>query len=274
MARISVDDEVFFLSSPVTPIGALHSAAAFRGSAGVGREGWRVYGSYALVVVVRGRGVYRDARGLSEPIAQGQAIVVFPELPHAYHAVGAPAWDEMYVAFSGPQFDLLRQAGVLDWDYPVLPELPAPGLERLVAFCRRPRAFTPQAAVSEVLEFAALLSELCAARVRTRPLTWAERAKSELEERLGSREAVREAAAAMDLSFEGFRKRFRREAGISPQRHVAEHRLLAARALLTESQIPLRTLAESLGFSDEYHLSKAFRARFGEPPGRYRKAVG
>lgn len=35
---------------------------------------------------------------------------------------------------------------------------------------------------------------------------------------------------------------------------------------------PIAALAAELGFSDQSHCTRAFRAEFGIPPGRYRRA--
>lgn len=76
----------------------------------------RVLGSYALVYVVGGGGEYSDARGTRRQVSEGDLIWVFPDIPHAYGPARGGRWDEIYLVFDGPVFDLWRQRGLLDPD--------------------------------------------------------------------------------------------------------------------------------------------------------------
>lgn len=46
---------------------------------------------------------------------------------------------------------------------------------------------------------------------------------------------------------------------------------MAAKQLTTEPDVHLREVAQTLGFSDEFHLSRAFKTRYGVSPAEYRK---
>lgn len=63
---------------------------------------------------------------------------------------------------------------------------------------------------------------------------------------------------------------FRMTKGISPHSYLVQLRLEHARKLLAEG-CSLVDAALQSGFSDQSHLTRQFRARFGVTPGRYRK---
>ncbi len=46
---------------------------------------------------------------------------------------------------------------------------------------------------------------------------------------------------------------------------------MAAKQLTTEPDVHLHEVAQTLGFSDEFHLSRAFKTKFGISPAEYRK---
>ncbi len=46
--------------------------------------------------------------------------------------------------------------------------------------------------------------------------------------------------------------------------------LKSAERLLSSTRYPLKHIARMTGFSDEYHFSKAFKDRYGVPPGQFR----
>lgn len=63
-----------------------------------------------------------------------------------------------------------------------------------------------------------------------------------------------------------------RQTGLPPHAHQLEHRLRAVRDLLA-GPARLADIAATTGFADQSHLTRAFKARFGLPPGAYRKIV-
>ena len=64
---------------------------------------------------------------------------------------------------------------------------------------------------------------------------------------------------------------FRRESGFTPLAWLTNQRVNAARLLLGQGESPAE-VAVSVGFFDQAHLGKAFKARVGVTPGAYRSA--
>ncbi len=65
---------------------------------------------------------------------------------------------------------------------------------------------------------------------------------------------------------------FRRATGTSPHRYLVGRRLNAAHALIARGR-PLSDVAAGVGFADQSHLTRAFKARYGMTPGRFRALV-
>jgi len=63
-----------------------------------------------------------------------------------------------------------------------------------------------------------------------------------------------------------------RHTGLPPHAHLLELRCRAARERLSGPD-RLADIAAAVGFADQSHLTRAFRARFGLAPGAYRKIV-
>ena len=64
-----------------------------------------------------------------------------------------------------------------------------------------------------------------------------------------------------------------RELGVSPIDLVLTRRLLLAKQLLTETNLPITEVAYASGFSSLRRFNDAFGRRYGMPPTRFRKAV-
>jgi len=63
---------------------------------------------------------------------------------------------------------------------------------------------------------------------------------------------------------------FKRLKGQTPNEFIIEVRMEAARELLLFSNLSVKEIAHSLGYSDVYFFSKQFRQRVGKPPKRFR----
>ncbi len=88
---------------------------------------------------------------------------------------------------------------------------------------------------------------------------------------LARRWTVAAMAERAELSASRFTALYRATFGCSPQADLLDARIERARWWLTNSNLPLRTVAERCGFNDEYYFNRAFRQRVGVPPARYRK---
>lgn len=64
---------------------------------------------------------------------------------------------------------------------------------------------------------------------------------------------------------------FTRRFGISIKQYIIREKMDRARALLTESDLPVSQIGYSLGYSDVHNFSHAFRSAVGMTPGEYRE---
>jgi AraC-like DNA-binding protein len=84
--------------------------------------------------------------------------------------------------------------------------------------------------------------------------------------------SVAELAQAAGLSESWFSHSFKQHRNETPQRWQARVRLDAARELMADPVLSLADIAHATGFADQAHLSRLFRAAFGEPPSAWRRA--
>lgn len=68
-----------------------------------------------------------------------------------------------------------------------------------------------------------------------------------------------------------FARLFRKNFGVSPQEYIFNYRLIKAENLIRKS-IPIKNVAELVGFQDEKAFSRAFKKARGCPPSRYLKS--
>jgi AraC family transcriptional regulator len=63
---------------------------------------------------------------------------------------------------------------------------------------------------------------------------------------------------------------FRIHFGCTPRGYIQLRRIAEAKRLLTETRMPLARIALRLGYHDQCHFTRAFKARTGLAPGMFR----
>lgn len=78
-------------------------------------------------------------------------------------------------------------------------------------------------------------------------------------------------AAQCGISEVYFRQLFKEQFGTTPHQYILELRLRKAKQLLSDSSLSVGQIAETCGFTNPYHFSRAFRQTTQLTPSEYRK---
>jgi AraC-like DNA-binding protein len=269
-----------WLQSPLrTPVGEIELAGMLVNVAGIDPAAMRILRRFTLMLMVEGQGYYRDARGASYELQPGDVVLVFPEIPHAYGPVRGGEWTQIYFVFDGPQFQLWRAEGLLAPERPVLrlgsPDYWRRRLQEVVKGEPQHSAGAPLRALGRFLQVLTEMVATDAENVRQAGRdAWLEKSLR----LLGSRgtngwPTPQEAAGQVGLNYENFRKRFVQLTGEAPGRYQKRRRLEWACAAIYHGESSLKEIADTLGFCDVFHFSKAFKQEIGFTPSEYRRRV-
>lgn len=266
-----------WLTSPLkTAAGHLKLAGAIKDIPGIRPHSMRVLGSYALIYMASGKGYFTDGKGTSRSLDPGDAIIVFPEIPHAYGPLNDGTWTQIYVVFEGPQFELLRASSILDPVRPVWHLEPVDyWRRRLEEIFQTPTSQGEATALRALGRFVHLLTDMAATdseASRRSEDVWLDDSMHLLSEpRARGWLSPQEVAPRVGLSYENFRKLFAQRVGESPAKFQKRRRIEHACAAIYQETATFKELAEELGFCDVYHFSKVFRQIMGESPSAFRK---
>ena len=265
--------EMNLLSSGVrTPLGEITMSALLYGTRGISLKRKRVLASYVLVYLFRGRGFFYDQWNNKTEIAAGSFLLLFPEMPHAYEPPGNESWDEIYIIFKGPIFDLYRKENI--WN-------PAQALHRLepIPFwlSKFQNLFTdPQERSSQSVfyNFLALLGEIFPAKSEEKNISNSGWYLNQLQHQLGSnfQEEIDfpKLSQRLGVSYEKLRKDFKKETGLSPIAYRNRVKIETARKILLHTKTKISEISRLLGFYDPYHFSRSFKKETGQSPETYR----
>lgn len=96
-----------------------------------------------------------------------------------------------------------------------------------------------------------------------------------IEADLGEDTSLRRLAELVRLSPHHFARAFKQSTGLAPHRYVLQRRIARAKEMLSDRQLSLAELGQSLGFASQAHFTTTFRAETGTTPGAYRmRAAG
>jgi AraC family transcriptional regulator len=108
----------------------------------------------------------------------------------------------------------------------------------------------------------------------SRPDARVKRAIDFIESNFASDISLSEIGRASGLSQTQLTAHFRKATGATPYSYVIDRRLRQAVHLLRMTDMTIAAVAIETGFSDQQHLTRAFRARLDQTPGHIRKAQG
>jgi AraC family transcriptional regulator len=94
----------------------------------------------------------------------------------------------------------------------------------------------------------------------------ATRVKRYIDEKLSERLNTPELAALVRLSENHFARAFKMSLGLPPHAYVVQRRIMRAKTLILETDLPLSQVALESGMADQAHLSRLFRRFFGATP--------
>ncbi|WP_020576012.1 helix-turn-helix transcriptional regulator [Actinopolymorpha alba] len=268
--RVDARTRIVVSDAPVTRLGQLVLAGEVVDEEPVMPSSLRVMDAFVISFVVDGYGSYRHADGHEQPITPGALTVVEPGQPHWYGTAPGERWTELFAVFSGPLFDTLAEVGVIKGVGPRHPRSAPSAAALRTVLSATPRS--QLAAEHQLLALADWLVDTAepggASGLSPAIATAVDRLAADLAAPI----SLRTVAAEVGLPYDTFRRRFTGEVGTSPLAFRNGRRLQRAATLLRLTDMTTREIARTLGFTDEFHFSRRFRAHFGLPPRDYRRS--
>ncbi len=178
------------------------------------------------------------------------------------------SWFHRHIAFSGPLVDKWRSMGIwlekpqsaptdTDW---------AQRMDAIIVLARSTDSLSRWRAINGI---EAILLDLAFAREKISENTWLSGVLERLEQETVGYGKI---AVELGLSETALRRKFKAATGHTMQDWVLNRRINAAKALLCDTNLPLKAIAGKLGYTNEYFFSRQFKSFVGVSPGAFRKS--
>lgn len=261
-------NQILLRNIAVSPLGGVRVAGFVKDGNGVNTKR-RILNRYTLVYILAGHGSYIDDRGINLRVNPCDVIIIPPGVKHWYGPEEGKSWDEIYICFEGPIFDTWYCQGCMEFPATVFSLKPREyWRDRLISTVNDQHDSMPSKMIAEAIRMQTLLADMMEATQTNvvDDIHWLENAKKALIDH----DDLRIAAQSLGISYESFRKRFRKLLGMPPSKYRTAILMERACEMLVASDEAIWSIAEALGYCDEYHFSKRFSKTIGWSPSEYR----
>jgi AraC family transcriptional regulator, arabinose operon regulatory protein len=228
---------------------------------------------YSCFILLSGSGFYHISDNRKIPINAGDLVQRIPGALHSTQVIPDGNWLEFVISFGRSTYDYLCSLNLLPFDTPVrkvnyddnsiqrfnrilkllkdaddseLPYLSLKAQELVLSTINPPKA-------SSIDTLEKLMDEACHL----------------LSSDINAPISLDEVAATLNMSYENFRKQFRKFTGIAPAQYRIKQKMEHAKLMLLSGNT-IKETAQLVGYSDTYSFTKQFTNTVGISPGRYK----
>lgn len=238
----------------------------------------RVLHEWQLLYITQGQGSFRAGNMPPVAIDKGTIVLLRPGELHSYWPSPQTGWVEYYIGFAGAAFDRMLRLLELDkgpqmWEIGLNNELTRL-YERAFEIASNKKIAPQPLLTGIVYHMLGLLNY--SIRNRTDKPTAdlleqaVEKAKIIMENKVAEEIDLHELASELHLSYSWFRKTFKDYTGHAPAKYFQQLKLRRAERMLSETTLPIKEIAYSLGYKSTEHFFSLFKRNTGFTPTGYR----
>ena len=231
---------------------------------------------YYLLMVIDGEGTFFQD-GMTFPLRQGDLFCLLPQVTHEYYTNPKHPLRKIFIAFDGPMaLELLKRTG-LSPEAPHLSGALTPNHFTCLYNFRNSvrKASGKPSDLTRLFYFHQLFDSLAVPALTDdsslgQPESWLQKGQEYIQIHYADGINVERVSAYVGVERTHFTKQFTKCYGITPIRYIQSLKLQEAKQLLEQTDYALAEIAASLGYTDLFSFSKAFKKMEGISPTAYR----
>lgn len=233
-----------------------------------------VRSSYLIHLVISGKGVFYCGTK-KHTVTKGQIFVIFPGTIVKYQADGKDPWHYIWVSFHGDEAKEILQKADITLSAPVTL---LPKADNALALLRDMPEERGADMVSN-LHFTARLYEFLSLLIpdgkeaQSGENAYFTAASRYIKAHYAEQITVDRIAAHIGISRKYLYAIFRKQLAVSPKEYITDYRIQRAKGFLKDCDLPVGSIAYSVGYKDPLNFSKIFKQKTGMSPSAYRESV-
>jgi AraC-like DNA-binding protein len=250
------------------------------------KEG-RVLPEYQILLIAEGEGLFESVGIEPVTVRAGSIILLFPGIWHRYHPVKKTGWTEYWISWNGERLYRLLKKGIISPTDPVL-HLPNAEpirevFERIINRVRANPTENPNVLSAYAMEILTLSIESDVhaplhtdtaipaeyAHLVDDPLVF--KALQIIWNHSYRAFKVGDIAQTLPVSRRTLERKFTATLNRPVKSEITRCRVARAKHLLENTQLPVKHIAYSVGFSSTDRMSRIFLKEFGVTPTEYRR---
>ncbi|MGN0473372.1 MAG: helix-turn-helix domain-containing protein [Lachnospiraceae bacterium] len=229
---------------------------------------------YSCFFLLRGSGEYMTEDGERIALEAGDLVQRIPGTVHSTRVEPDGQWLEFFISVSADFYEAQERLGVLSRTPVKKKAFHTVDLDQYTYCIRKLKAATqnqlPTIALELQRELLYMFGYGKAKRESADKADLLQNAHDILEQNLDCVISIEKLAGDMQMGYESFRKDFRKKYGIAPGQYRIEKKMEQA-CILLESGIPIKEIAQMVGYEDVYSFSKQFTKTYHIAPGQFRQ---
>ena len=229
---------------------------------------FRVQNFYTWHFVISGKGQL-EIGGRTYRLSEGDSFFIPPDTSMRYFPAEDDPWEYVWFAFRGQAAPRYGEQLLFSVDSPVQPCRHFGQIKRILKRMIEDMRGEEHGHYRAMSAFYELMD---VSTIQKHPRTPIQSVRRFIDESYTIPDfSIEHLCQEVGFSHAQLLRLFKAEYGKTVQRYVIEKRLSLACELLENSDISVRSVALSCGFSDEIHFMKSFKRSYGMTAGEYRK---
>lgn len=235
------------------------------------KEGRRTLDEFQIVFIARGSGTFESQSQPETPVTAGDALLLFPAEWHRYRPNSEIGWSEYWVGFRGKEAERMMQA-FFSPSQAVCKVGQSDAMiqhfDQILHWLRQPVAAKEQILASHIPLVLAFIKSGASTKDSSlsKDSEIVVQAKAEMLSNLNTQTNLEALAQKLGVSYSRFRFAFKKQTGYSPREFENMIKLNRSRDLLLREGLSVTETANTLGYSNVYYFSRAFKKLFGQSP--------
>ena len=229
---------------------------------------------YSCFLLLRGSGEYITEDGERFLLEAGDLVQRVPGIVHSTRVEPDGQWLEFFISVSADFYETEKNLGVLSSTPVKKKAFYTVDLEQYKSLIRKLKAATQNELPTISLELERELLYMFgygkAKKENANKGDLLQHVHDILEQNLDCEISVEKLAKDLQMGYESFRKDFRKKYGIAPGKCRIEKKMEQA-CMLLESGIPIKEIAQMVGYEDVYSFSRQFKKTYHIAPGQFRR---